>query len=68
MTAFFSLPIVSLVALALCAAITPGFFAPASSSPHRASRRRPLWLGFISLAIPIALLGALLLVVRALLD
>ncbi|QGZ61558.1 hypothetical protein [Paraburkholderia acidisoli] len=82
MIAFFSLPLASLVALALCAVISPGAIAAAPpdspDSPdsdrttrrtsHRTSRRRPLRLGLLSLAVPIAVLGALLLVVRALLD
>ncbi|WP_322104656.1 hypothetical protein [Paraburkholderia sp. J41] len=67
MIAFFSLPLVSFLALALCAAFMSGAGAPPASRAMT-PRRRPLLLAFTSLAIPIALLGVLLLAVRALLD
>lgn len=67
MIAFFSLPLVSFVALAFCAALTLGFVAP-QGSQKAPPRRRPMLIGVVSLAVPIALLGVLLIVVRALFD
>lgn len=70
MIAFFSLPLASFVALAFCAALTFGFVAPRGSRRSReaAPCRRPMLIGVVSLAVPIALLGVLLIVVRTLFD